>query len=238
MEYFLAALSGVYFGVMACHYGQWKVIIGPEEDDPEGIRGRELIGDRIRRGEKIPIRMFSVSVAVMALTQMLLWLFLLQNKGLTLQFLLEGLMVACLACLSYVDIKIMEIPPEVNVIIALLGLVHLVMDRGNWLEYLMGAVLVSGLFLLIGLISSGKAMGLGDVKLMAAAGLFLGWKKILLAMFLGCVLGTVIHFAGMLIFRKGRTLSFGPYLAAGMIIVLFYGDQLIRWYMGYLLSAV
>lgn len=59
------------------------------------------------------------------------------------------------------------------------------------------------------------AFGGGDIKLMAAAGLFMGYKNVILAFFLGCILGAVIHVIRMKVSGKQRVLAFGPYLCAG-----------------------
>ena len=105
------------------------------------------------------------------------------------------------------------------------------MDIEHWYTYLIGAVVVSGLFLLIGLFSQGRAMGGGDVKLMAALGLLLGWQKILLVLLLGAVFGTLVHGIRMLIFKDGHALAFGPYLAAGAAVAMLYGDKIIALYL-------
>ena len=75
-----------------------------------------------------------------------------------------------------------------------------------------------------------EAMGLGDVKLMAMVGAFMGWRTALMTVFLGCVLGAVIG-AGILLAsaRTGRRrdthIPFGPYLSMGAIAFLFFEPQ-------------
>ena len=73
-------------------------------------------------------------------------------------------------------------------------------------------------------------MGLGDVYLMAGAGLLLGWKQILLAMVLGCTLGAIIHLIRMKVSKKGKQLAFGPYLCLGIYLTILFGNPIIRWY--------
>ena len=106
------------------------------------------------------------------------------------------------------------------------------LDYHNIVSHLIGLVCVSAFLLLIGIISGGRAMGGGDVKLMAAAGLFLGWREVTLGFFLGCIIGSIIHLLLMKFAHKGRQLAFGPYLSAGMIIAMLFGDNLIKWYLG------
>ncbi len=77
------------------------------------------------------------------------------------------------------------------------------------------------------------AMGGGDVKMMAMIGGLLGWKGIVLTTFLGSLLGSIIGVS--LILLKGREwgsrIPFGPYLALGALISLFWGQDILRWYL-------
>lgn len=79
------------------------------------------------------------------------------------------------------------------------------------------------------------AMGFGDVKLAAVLGAFLGWEKFLVGLFLavslGALFGIVQRIAG-----GGRLIPFGPYLLAGALLALFFGDAVINWYFGLLLG--
>ena len=70
------------------------------------------------------------------------------------------------------------------------------------------------------------------VNITILAGLFLGWREVTLGFFLGCIIGSIIHLLLMKFAHKGRQLAFGPYLSAGMIIAMLFGDNLIKWYLG------
>jgi leader peptidase (prepilin peptidase)/N-methyltransferase len=72
-----------------------------------------------------------------------------------------------------------------------------------------------------------EAMGLGDVKLMAMIGAFLGWKAALLTMCLGCVSGAVAGGIGLLLGR-GNRIPFGPYLALGAVIAMFFERDILE----------
>ena len=78
--------------------------------------------------------------------------------------------------------------------------------------------------------TGGKGIGGGDIKLMASAGLLLGWQKIILALFIGSVAGSLIHVTLMELKGKERILAFGPYLAMGIFAAMLYGEKIIWWY--------
>ena len=146
------------------------------------------------------------------------------------------LSVSALIVLSVVDYKIYEIPSNLNLLLGFLGVVRLVMDISNIWTYLLGFGSVSFLLLLIYYFTKGKGIGGGDIKLMAAAGLLIGFPKIVLAFILGCILGSILHILRMKIRNEGSILAFGPYLSAGIVIAMLYGEQLIRWYLNLLQS--
>lgn len=78
------------------------------------------------------------------------------------------------------------------------------------------------------------AMGLGDVKLMALLGAVLGWKAVLLAIFIACMLGSVIGIAVKMATRSSY-IPFGPFLAAGALTMILWNDWVglgLEWYMG------
>ena len=70
---------------------------------------------------------------------------------------------------------------------------------------------------------------------MAVAGLFLGAKLIVLAFFIGCILGSVIHSLRMKFSKEGSFLAFGPYLCAGIFISVLFGRGIIDWYISLLM---
>ena len=81
-----------------------------------------------------------------------------------------------------------------------------------------------------------EAMGLGDVKLIAAIGAFIGWQGVLFTIPAASVLGAAVGLAALAFGKRewSAKIPFGPYLAAGAILWLFCGHQLISWYRGLL----
>ncbi|MEG1291263.1 MAG: prepilin peptidase, partial [Lachnospiraceae bacterium] len=75
----------------------------------------------------------------------------------------------------------------------------------------------------------------GDVKLMAAAGLILGWKLIILAFVWACILGSVLHIIRMKISHAPHVLAMGPYLSMGIFLAALWGEPFINWYLNMIL---
>jgi len=77
-----------------------------------------------------------------------------------------------------------------------------------------------------------EGMGGGDIKLLAMIGAFLGWQGVLLTLLLASFLGSIIGTAWMLA-RGGDSrlaIPFGPFLALGALVALFWGEQIVTWY--------
>jgi leader peptidase (prepilin peptidase) / N-methyltransferase len=82
-----------------------------------------------------------------------------------------------------------------------------------------------------------EAMGRGDLKFLAAIGAFLGWRAVLCSIFAGSLVGSVVGLTSLLLGRREWSVKipFGPYLALGALIWMFFGGQLVAWYVGLLL---
>ena len=131
--------------------------------------------------------------------------------------------------MGWIDFKIWILPNELIALFALTALpFHYGLDwvYGGWLFFLLGG-LVGGIILLIIREAANRfyameTMGLGDIKLMAAAGLWLGPQAILIALTVGAVCG-IAHAAGLALIKKqslqNMMLPAGPGFIAGIIIV-------------------
>lgn len=159
-----------------------------------------------------------------------LYLIVFWRCGLTIESLLYCLLFSALLALSVIDFRTYEIPLGFNIFILMLGLIRVVTDYSNWQDYVIGLVSVSLFLYIIFLATKGRGIGGGDIKLMAASGLLLGWKCNLLAFLLGCILGSVIHLIRMRVSKQGHVLAMGPYLSLGIAIAALFGSQLIAMY--------
>ena len=177
-------------------------------------------------GEKIHKRYLIVEV----LMGMLFCIEMYVNTSFFIGFL-SCLVIAGLVILSFVDFETYEIPVEINYFILAIGIIVTIFDYKNFLEHIIGLVLVSGFIYIIIYLSNGRAMGGGDCKLMATCGLLIGWKLILVAFIIGCILGSIVHSIRIKVSNEPKVLALGPYLAIGIYIAMIFGNNLLNMYM-------
>ena len=157
-------------------------------------------------------------------------------NGLNWSSLLYCLMTSALLTLSLIDWRTYEIPFGINVFLFFIGIAATVSDRGNLISHLTGAICVSAFLGILFLLSGGRAIGGGDIKLMFGAGFFLGAKLTVVAAFIGILLGG--GFGALLLAQKKANrksqFAFGPFLCIGIAIAMFFGETIADWYMGLL----
>ena len=103
----------------------------------------------------------------------------------------------------------------------------------SFLNTIFAGFLASFCFFLILLLSQGRWLGFGDVKLVFFMGLFLGSPKILIAIFLASLIGSIIGLGLIALGKKGlkSEIPFGPFLVIGTYLAFFWGQNLINWYL-------
>lgn len=163
----------------------------------------------------------------------LLYIMLYNAFGLSLHSVILALLVTALVIVSFIDLDHKIIPDAITLTGIPLGiLTSLVISPVSVWESVLGVILGGGLFFFIAVISSG-GMGGGDIKLMATLGAFIGWQSILITIFLASCLGSMVGLALILIKKKNRkdVVPFGPFIALGALITIFYEQNLLSWYL-------
>jgi leader peptidase (prepilin peptidase)/N-methyltransferase len=196
------------------------------------VIGYLLLGGKCRNcGAKL-----SIQYPMIELLNGILYCIAYAVMGLNIKSVLTMALISALIVIAVIDWRTYEIPFGLNVFIAVLGIsvvANKLINRdfiGAW-DNLIGAVSVSGFLLILYLVTRGRGIGGGDIKLMAAAGLFLGWKNCIFAFVLGCILGSVIHLIRMRVSKQDHVLAFGPYLSAGIFIASLWGDRIVGAYL-------
>ena len=154
--------------------------------------------------------------------------------GPSFDFLVYAVVAPALVIITAIDIEHQIIPDVITLPGIALGLVVGTYTIG-YADSLLGFFAGGGLFYLLAVLSNG-GMGGGDIKYIAAVGALLGWQKVLLVIFIGALLGSVVGVFQITVQKKSRKslIPFGPFLATGTLVTLFYGNSLIRLYLDYL----
>ena len=145
--------------------------------------------------------------------------------------------VGLLLALSLADAARRIIPDALLLALAANRLLWLVLLRENPAEAALGiltACAVPALLLALVLaaekVSRREVMGGGDIKLLFALALYLGWAELLLALLASCLLGLL--WAALAGRRRGAAVPFGPFLTAGAVCAVCFGGPVIQWYLG------
>lgn len=165
-----------------------------------------------------------------------LWLICILVFGLSAFLPIALTLSTVLLVVSVIDWQTQEIPDGLMLFLLIIGLIWngyaIWAGYSIWLENLIGFLCVSVPLLLIAMLTKG-GMGGGDIKLTAVCGMILGWPNMLLSLAFASIVGTLIMLPVHIIQKKERTstVPFGPFLAVGILIALFWGDVLIQWYL-------
>ena len=187
-------------------------------------------------GAKISFRYPLVEAINALLYAALLWRF-----GIGWHTLFYFALSSAMIVITFIDLDFQIIPdsrPLPGILIGLIAGALILPDpfmRWSPLGYkasIIGVAAGFGLFYAVAVLSRG-GMGGGDIKMMAMVGAIMGWKTVLLTTFLGSLLGSVWGLFLMVAKGKGRKtkVPFGPFLAAGTIISLFSGQEILYWYL-------
>lgn len=171
---------------------------------------------------------------------------LFSKYGLSPDFAAFTFLMYILIMVFFIDLEHRIIPNQL-VIIAMLG--GTVLFFGNlcrplqiygddlWWNPLLGLVAGSGFLLTVAFIGSllyksEEVMGMGDIKLFAPIGLFLGWRMTLLALFLAVVLGGMTSLGLILLGKATRksTIPFGPFIVLAVFLTVMWGWEIAAWY--------
>jgi len=266
MTTLIPVLAAVFFGGLGLLVGSFlNVVIHRVPDGASVVRPRSACpgcGSPISARDNIPVvswlilrgrcracgKPIRARYPLVELATMLLWLLLgwwalagPGDPGLLPVLLVVG---SAGVALTVIDLDHHRLPnaivlPLYPVALAGLVIAGMVSDSWHWLAALVGAVLWLVVVGLPWLVSAGRGMGFGDVKLAPVLGAVLGWAAVsaavtgLLAAFL---LGAVVGLGAMLFAGADRktALPFGPFLIGGALIGLLVGPPLSSWYAGVL----
>ena len=160
-------------------------------------------------------------------------IFLLQlNWLLGLQLIGWWVFASVLVVIFVYDLRYYLILDKVSLPAVFFALIVNILLGQSWISLILAMIIGGGFFFGQFVLSKGKWIGGGDIRLGLLMGAILGWPGVLLGLFLAYILGGIFA-AGLLLFRKkhwGDKLPFGTFLALATFIILLYGDILFNWY--------
>jgi leader peptidase (prepilin peptidase)/N-methyltransferase len=159
--------------------------------------------------------------------------------GTTLAFAGYFAFAAALVTITFIDLDHQIIPDVISLPGIAIGLaVSFVSPLVTPLGALMGVLVGGGVLLAIAAayqaIRGQEGMGGGDVKLLAMIGAFLGWQSVFVTLMVASLIGSIIG-VGLMIYQRADTklaIPFGPFLACGALVCLFFGDRILAFYFG------
>jgi leader peptidase (prepilin peptidase)/N-methyltransferase len=235
----LGLLIGSFLNVIIYRLPAGKSIISPPSHCPE-------CGTRLKVIDLIPVLSFfstggkcrycntkiSIQYPLVELLTGFLFLFTYLKFGFSVQLFIYLLLISALIAITFIDYKYMIIPNKITyplIVISLLSAI--IFNHITFFQSLLGIFIPTSLLLIIALIFKG-GMGMGDVKLAAAIGGFLGWSYTLAGIFIGSLLGSIIGLSlmGLGIIERKTRIPFGPFICIGAVIMIFFGEVLFNWY--------
>ena len=160
--------------------------------------------------------------------------------GLSIQTLIYVILASSLIIISFIDLKEQIVPDVISLPGIVIGfIISFFVPYISFINSALGVVVGGGIILIIGMAGSiifkKEAMGGGDVKLAAMIGAFLGWRYIIISLFLGFFLGAIVGIVLILSKIKSRedVVAFGPFIVLGSLITLLCGEKILSWYLGF-----
>jgi leader peptidase (prepilin peptidase)/N-methyltransferase len=242
--FIIGAVVGSFLNVCIYRLPAEKSIVSPPSSCP-------VCGNRIRWYDNIPIISFLLLRArcrvchspiswrypLIEALNGLLTLLLFMKFGVSFPFLALFIFCSSLVAITFIDLDHQIIPDSISLPGIVVGfLFSFFLPWNGWLNSALGILAGGGSLFLVAWgyykITGKEGMGGGDIKLLAMMGAFLGWRCVPFIIFTASLVGSVIGVAAMMIQKKDSkfAIPFGPFLAFGAVLYIFYGRQLIHWY--------
>jgi leader peptidase (prepilin peptidase)/N-methyltransferase len=252
--FIFGALAGSFLNVCILRIPSGDSIVSPPSHCPKCkaaiafYDNVPLLSYLILRGQ---CRSCSVQISpryfVVELLTALLALALYDRFGFGFSFFMSFVFVGALIVISFIDLDVRIVPDVISLPGIVVGLALSV--AGYFLISGESAVVPSPVSSLLGILAGGgfllatawiyekitgvEGMGGGDIKLLAMIGAFLGWQSIPLTLFFASLVGSIVGIGCMLATGAGRRLAlpFAPFLCSGALLFIFFGEELIQFYM-------
>jgi len=243
----MGTIFGSFMNVCIYRLPRKESIVSPRSRCP-------LCGKAIRWSDNIPVLSYlilkgkcrscggriSPRYPIVEILAGLMCVSLFLRFGLSAKFLFFLYLTGALIVISFVDLKIHEIPDEITLSGIALGMGIAVLypplmnktgNLSSFMDSFFGVLAGGGSIYLLGYIGEfifkREAMGGGDVKLLAMIGAFLGWKLTLFTFFLAPFFGSLVGIVQKI--KEGKDIiPYGPYLSIAAVVAIFFGGEILR----------
>jgi len=155
----------------------------------------------------------------------------------TTEYFFFVLFGASLVAIAFIDLQHQIIPDVISIPGIIVGFAFSLFSSSlSWIDSLTGIVGGGGFLLLVALafekVTGRQGMGMGDVKMLAMIGAWMGWRALPFVILLASLSGSMIGGALLLLTRQGvrAKIPFGPFLALGTVVYLFFGNEFVSWF--------
>jgi leader peptidase (prepilin peptidase)/N-methyltransferase len=192
-----------------------------------------LMGRCRRCGQPISIQYPMVEVATGLIS-----VALLLKLGPSLEYVFFMLFACSLIAIAFIDLHHKIVPDVISLPGIVVGFAFSLLPFTPlpWRDSLIGIVGGGGFLLMVAIffekMTGRQGMGMGDVKMLAMIGAWMGWKALPFVILVSSVAGSLIGGTVLIASRQGvRTkIPFGPFLSLGAMIYLFFGNELVHWF--------
>ncbi len=219
-------LNYVLVGILGLFIGQFVDWCNQRLPEYKKVFSKDFFNVYLK--ETKPKYLLMVTVAI-------LYMVTLYFNGLNIEFFKYIAVIPMLVSAFMIDLKLQIIPNRLTLTIFEVGLVftfisgltNMNIGIGIFTDNLLGMIVGGGIFLLItligGLIAGKEAMGFGDVKLMGALGLIIGWKNIIVVSVLSFLLAAIVSIVILLSKKKkaNEYIPFGPFIVLSTVLTIF-----------------
>jgi prepilin signal peptidase PulO-like enzyme (type II secretory pathway) len=177
--------------------------------------------------KKLPVLYPMVELLMGILFVMFIFLGRLQESP--LQFGLGLLIIVILVFSLVFDLKYLILPDGATIILVILTLIMVFLNKSGLQNAIVAALVSTGFLLVLNLITKGKGMGMGDVKLAFFMGLFLGYPNVVVAFYVAFIVGALISLILLILgkIKRKTQIPFGPFLILGTLVAWWWGEKLI-----------